>query len=97
MDNGTKGRSVVVTTEARGVFFGYVKDESKSPAEITLTDARCAVKWSNGRGWLGLASVGPQPGSRISPAAPELTLYKVTAVAEASPEAVTQWEKGLWS
>ncbi len=30
-------KPVLVTTEFRGVFFGRVKDESKLPAEITLT------------------------------------------------------------
>lgn len=35
-----KEKAVLVTTEFRGVFFGYVKDESKLPEEITLTNAR---------------------------------------------------------
>jgi hypothetical protein len=32
-------RAVVVTTEHKGVFFGYVADESKLPAQVTLTQA----------------------------------------------------------
>jgi hypothetical protein len=90
-------RAVVVTTEHRGVFFGYVADESKLPAQITLTQARCAVRWLNGRGFLGLSSVGPQQGSRVSPPTQSLVVYKVTSVADCSAEAVKQWELGLWS
>jgi len=90
-------RAVVVTTEHKGVFFGYVADESKLPAQVTLTQARCAVRWLNGRGFLGLSSVGPQQGSRVSPPTQSLVIYKVTSVADCSTEAVKQWELGLWS
>jgi len=41
----TNGRAVVVTTENRGVFFGYVRDESKAPAQITLEKVRNCVYW----------------------------------------------------
>ncbi len=90
-------RAVVVTTAHKGVFFGYVADESKLPSQITLTQARCAVRWLNGRGFLGLSSLGPQKGSRISPPSQSLVVYSVTSVADCNPEATAQWELGLWS
>lgn len=94
----TKGRAVVVTTKDRGIFFGYVKDESKGKEEITLTQCRNAVYYpAQVKGFLGLSLSGPVNGSRIGPPAPELKLYDLTSVATCSEEAVAQWEKGLWS
>ena len=91
-------RAVVVTTKDKGIFFGYVKDESKVPAEITLTECRNAVYYpAQVKGFLGLTVSGPVQGSRIGPPAPELRLFKLTGIASCSPEAVIQWEKGLWS
>ena len=91
-------RKVVVTTKDKGIFFGTVKEDSKLPAEITLTDCRNAVYYpAQVKGFLGLASSGPMQGSRIGPAAPEVRLFDVTSVATCSEEAAVQWEKGLWS
>lgn len=98
MSETTKGRAVVVTTKDRGIFFGYVKDETKAPSQITLTDCRNAVYYpAQVKGFLGLTVTGPLQGSRIGPPAPELTLFDLTSVGTASPAAVEQWEKGLWS
>lgn len=48
-------RAVVITTELRGVFFGYLdKEPKKIPAEITLKNARMCVYWdSTVKGVLG--------------------------------------------
>ncbi len=93
----TKGRAVVVTTEHKGVFFGYVQDETKSPEQITLTDVRNCVYWPQAvRGFLGLAVSGPVQGSRVGPAAAVSTLFKLTGVFDCSPEAVDVWEKAVW-
>lgn len=90
-------KAVLVTTENRGVFFGYVEDESKAPAQITLSRCRNCVYWPQAvRGFLGLTVSGPLEGSRIGPAAAETTLYKVTSVSACTPEAVERWEKAAW-
>ncbi len=92
-----KGRAVVVTTEHRGVFFGYVKRD-ETPAEIILTDARNAVYWSQSvQGVLGLAANGPKKDCRIGPAIPELALWKITAVMACTSEAVAAWEGQPWT
>ena len=92
-----KGTAVVVTTEHRGVFFGYVKTDL-SPTEITLRDARNAVYWSQSvHGVLGLAANGPKKDCRIGPAIPEITLWKITAVMACTPEAVSAWEGEKWA
>lgn len=92
-------RSVVVTTENRGVFFGYLSEEpQKLPNEITLEQARMCIYWSSDvRGVLGLAATGPNKACRITYAVPQLTAYKITAIIDCTPEAQENWEKNLWS
>lgn len=89
-------RAVIVTTAHKGVFFGYATDtEGES---IKLLRARLAVYWTADlRGFMGLASAGPKSGCRIGHAVPEIEVRAITAVIECTPEAVTQWEKGIWS
>jgi len=93
-----KQTAVVVTTEHRGVFFGYVNGAPTDEPTIKLDRARMCVYWPERvKGVLGLAATGPTTGSRITSAVPSITLQKVTSVMEASPEAVEAWEKGIWA
>ena len=90
-------KAVVVTTEFRGVFFGYVASD-EAPEKIVLTDARGCVYWSASvHGVLGLASSGPNEECRIGPKVPELTLWKITSVTACTPEAIEAWEKSPWN
>lgn len=90
-------KPVVITTEFRGVFFGYVDDDSKLPDSIELTNARMCVYWgANTRGVLGLASIGPQEGCKITLAVPKITAWKVTAILDCTPEATEKWEQAPW-
>lgn len=85
----TKDRPVLVTTEFRGVFFGYAK-ETKGEV-ITLRAARNCIYWSSKvGGFLGLAEKGPDSGSRIGAPA-DVELRKITAVAEVSKDAEAAW------
>ena len=88
--------ALIVTTEHRGVFFGYgVPDISQKT--ITLTDARMIVYWSQDmRGVTGLASVGPSKTCRVSHPVPVLYLAGVTALMECTPAAVKQMEAAPW-
>jgi hypothetical protein len=91
-DNGE--RAVVVTTEHRGVFFGYAKDTDGE--QITLRAARLCIYWSSDmRGFMGLASVGPSQDCKIGPPA-DITLRKITSVIEATADAVARWEAAPW-
>jgi hypothetical protein len=85
---------VLVTTEHRGVFFGYA---SVTDGEtITLKNARNCIYWSPSvKGFLGLAATGPDSQCRIGPRA-DITLRAITAVAEVTPAAVEAWEKAPW-
>lgn len=87
-------KAVLVTTQFRGVFFGFVKDESSSaPEKITLTQARNCLYWSTDvRGFLGLAAVGPSENCRVGATVDELTLFGVTSISRVSPEAVESWQ-----
>jgi len=90
-----KLRPVLVTTEARGVFFGYASNTSG--ATIHLTRARNVLYWSaECRGFLGLAAEGPKPGSRVGPAA-DIELRGITCVAECTPAAVEAFEAAPWA
>ena len=89
-----KLRPVLVTTEHRGVFFGYT--DKIDGETITLTNARNCIYWSAAvKGFLGLAATGPDAACRIGPRA-NLTLRAITSVAEVTPAAVQAWEAAPW-
>lgn len=86
--------AVLITTEYRGVFFGFVKDDSKLPEEITLTDARNCIYWDvSVGGFLGLAEKGINSNCKIGSKVKEITLYKITSVTKVSEKALTSWVK----
>jgi len=90
-----KRRPYLVTTEFRGVFFGYTDDPD---AEIVvLTDARLCVSWSaDMHGFTGLAATGPGEACRIGPTAPEVRLRGVTSVSAVAEEAEARWLAATW-
>jgi len=88
-------QAVLVTTAHRGVFFGYMVDDSGSV--VTLSRARNCLRWVGVRGFLGLASEGPNERCRIGPAADKLTLRDVTSMASVTDAAIARWEAAPWS
>ena len=87
---------LVVTTQHRGVFFGYGLQTTKKI--IRIEKARMAVSWTSDlKGIMGLADIGPSRSCRVSMAIPAITLQDVTSIMEASPEAAKAWEKSPWS
>ena len=82
-------RAVIVTTEHRGVFFGYAGDTSGDV--IQLKRARMAIYWNTKRGIFDLAEDGPNSGSKISARA-DIEVRKITSVMEVSADAVAKWE-----
>lgn len=90
----SKERAVVVTTEHRGVFFGYATDTDGDA--IQLRAARNCLYWpAENKGFMGLAAMGPVSGSRVGPAV-DITLRKITSVIECTPDAVKAWEGAPW-
>ena len=91
------GKPVMVTTEFRGVFFGYMEEAPKD-GSITIRQAQNCVYWSSDvRGFMGLASNGPTKSCKVGPAVPSITLNKVTAVVEVTPEAAEKWKAMPWN
>lgn len=82
-------RPVIVTTEHRGVFFGYATDTRGD--SIQLKRARMAIYWNTKRGIFELAEVGPNSGSKISARA-DIEVRKITSVMEVTTDAVAKWE-----
>lgn len=85
----TEQKFVLVTTEYRGVFAGYL--ESQDARTVTLNRAKCAIRWNTDGGFLELAQKGPNEGSRIGSEAERITLYGVTSVADVTDEAREKW------
>jgi hypothetical protein len=86
----TTERPVLVTTEFRGVFFGYASDTTGE--NITLKNARNCIYWpSQQGGFAGLASEGPVKGSRIGATVTSIDLRKVTSVTEVTEAAAKAW------
>jgi len=93
--SATTETAVLVTTEHRGVFFGYAT--RTDGATIALRSARNCIYWPVAqKGFLGLASDGPVTGSKIGPAA-DITLRAITCVATCTPRAIEAWERAPWS
>lgn len=91
-------RPVVVTTEHRGVFFGNLNGSSDTDKTVTLTDAQMCVYWSaDVKGVLGLAATGPSKSCKVTPPVPKITLQAVTAVMDATDEAVSAWGQRPWA
>ncbi len=96
MAGENENQPVLVTTEHRGVFFGYLKGEP-AKAKVTLTDARNVVYWSDEiRGFLGLASEGPTDSCKVGPKVPELAVFDITSVTRCTEAAVERFEEGPW-
>lgn len=88
-------KAVLVTTEFRAIFFGYVKDDTKAPAEIILTGVRNCIYWPVAAGgFLGMVSDGPKNKDyRIGARVPEVTLYKITSVSPVSDSVARIWDE----
>lgn len=91
----TDPKPVLVTTEHRGVFFGYLagRSEEATGLTVTLERARCAIYWATKTGFLELAAIGPNSASKIGARAPRIELRNVTSVTDCAPAAVEAWER----
>lgn len=92
-----KRQFVVVTTDKKGVFAGYLNQLTQNTT-LRLEEAQMCVYWDSAtKGVLGLAATGPTKGCKIGPAVPAITLHGVTAVMEASKQAEEAWKSQPWS
>lgn len=87
------GKYVVVTTDKRGVFAG-VLESGMVGGGVVIRECRNCRFWSKEtNGFLGLATVGPQPGSMLGPAALRTALSGVTSITVCSEEAERVWRE----
>ena len=64
---GRTRRAVLITTEHKGVFFGYLASKV-TKERVTITRGRNVVYFdSNTKGFMGLVENGPTDGCRIGP------------------------------
>ena len=88
-------RAVVVTTQHRGVFFGYTFNTDG--AIIKLRAGRNCLYWSSDvKGFMGLAATGPSKSCKVGPAV-DIDLRDITSVIACTPEATQAWEQAPWS
>ncbi len=92
-----KKRPVVVTTEHKGVFFGYCSAEDTEARTVTITEAQMCVYWSaDVQGVVGLAVTGPSKSCKVTLPAPKLTLTGTTAVMDTTEDAAKAWKERPW-
>lgn len=91
------GKAVLVTTQHRGVFFGYLVGQP-TKAKAVLEKVRCVVHWDRDtKGFIGLAANGPTDGCRVSAPAEQSTLFDITGVFGCTPLAVERFERAPWA
>lgn len=84
---------VLITTQHRGVFFGYVpKGQDLAARSMPLQRARMAIYWGTTGGVAQLAQSGPTTKSRIGAVADLPMVHDITAVFAVTPEAAKAWE-----
>lgn len=85
-------KPVIVCTEYKGVFFGYISTETPPSFEqLKLTNARMAIYWGTSRGVMELAETGPTNKSKISAKA-NIELRKIIAIFDVTPQAEEVWK-----
>ncbi len=92
-------KAVMVTTKHRGVFFGYVSNQTLGDNDsLVIEDTRMCIYWSAAmQGVLGLATKGPDPDCRVGQAVPGPTeLLGVTAIFPVTSGAAAKWEAAPW-
>lgn len=88
---------VLVTTEHKGVFFGYLNSEMLKE-KVQLTGARNCTYWdAELRGVFGLASHGPGAKCKIGHLIEEITLFDITSISKCTSVAVEAWDKAPWN
>lgn len=88
------GLPVVITTQNRGVFFGYLQKFNGNDA--ILANVRNCIYWRGVKGFIGLAYTGPNKDCRIGPKAKKALIKNITAILEASKKATAAWESEPW-
>ena len=86
-------KPVLICTQHRGVFFGYVpKDYDITQRTFTdIKGARLAIYWGTTKGVMQLAESGPTRSSKIGAPATIEVLHDITGVFPVTEEAAKKW------
>lgn len=88
-------KSVLITTEHRGVWYAEVAEDKDltTPTLTGLKNCRMAIYWGTDKGLHQLANTGPTKDSKISDPCDIEVLHKVTGVFSVSETAKAKWNK----
>lgn len=86
-------RTVLVTTQYRGVYVGTLEAHDTAARDCVLTNARMVIRWGTTNGVDQLAKTGPTRESKLGDVAPKVWLPGLTSVVDCTPEAVAAWGK----
>ena len=87
-------KTVLVTTQHRGVFAGEIPDEQDIAAKaMPLQNARMAIYWGTTKGLMQLCQTGPTSSSKISAPADIPMLHDITGIFTITTEAWEKWAK----
>jgi hypothetical protein len=87
------GKPVLVTTERRGVFFGFLAEHDPDKRVAVLTNIRCAIRWRTTGGFLELAAKGPNVNSKIGTEAPASRVDLITSITVCTDAAAKAWQE----
>jgi hypothetical protein len=93
-DSAKTSRPVVVFTQWKGVFFGYVegsREETYGKDILSLKNCKMLINFRNGKGVFQVTSEGPVGNCLVSSVCPEIEIRGITGVSEVSPEAEKVW------
>ena len=94
VSEGVEMLPVLVTTQHRGVFFGFADPAKIGERSFALKRCRCCISWASSiGGFLGLSSKGPDSNCRIGTEAVEVLLHDVTSVTQCTEAAVAAWNR----
>lgn len=87
-------RSVIVTTEFRGVFYGTLIEDN-APESVTLVGCRNVIRFGTTNGFLQLVAAGPTSDTKLGSIASQVTLYKITSISDVSADAQAKWNAAV--
>lgn len=96
--NTTNRIPVLVTTEHRGVFFGYIDEADATKDQVKLYEKQmCTYYSSDMRGVFGLAKFGPSKTCKIGAPVPWAIIKNITSIVLCTEEAAKNWAKAPWA
>jgi hypothetical protein len=95
----TEKKAALILDTHRGVYYGRIVKIKDKGRTVELDGMRHAFYWSAGedgeKGVYSLATVGPQPGSKIGPRVHAI-VYDVAKIVDVSAKAIAAWEAATW-